>query len=154
MRFRRFLLYPVSTVPEPDPFLPLTELLSRIPAVSGSIGSGFAEQGHWWVKFSIDIDHPLAWNVVQEMGHVVNYVSLEEKLPTVFMPVSPPPYMNGGPRDFLSWIIECKDKEFSPADCAEWLEGRLPRPVEDPTLWNVGNDDDQDDEDEEENLLT
>jgi hypothetical protein len=49
------------------------------------------------VKFAIDIEHPLAWSVVQELGHVLNYVSLEERLPTVFMPVSPPPYMNGGP---------------------------------------------------------
>lgn len=112
--------------------------------MTGSVGSGFAEQGQWWVKFSIDIDHPLAWNVVQELGHVLNYLSLEEKLPTVFMPVSPAPYVNGGPREFLSWVIECRDRNFSPADCAEWLEGRLPRPVEDPTQWNVRETDDED----------
>ena len=139
-------------MPEQTPFLPLLELVSSIPSVVGSIGSGFAEQGHWWVKFSIDIDHPLAWNVVQELGHVLNLLSLEEKLPTVFMPVSPRPYENGGPRDFLSWVIECKDKSFSPADCAEWLEGRLPRPVEDPTQWNTGGRDDDEDEDEPDSL--
>jgi len=86
------------------------------------------------MKFTIDIDHPLAWSVVQELGHVLNYLSLDERLPTVFMPVSPPPYLNGGP-DYLSWVIECKDKDFTPEICAEWLEGHLPRPVEDPEQW-------------------
>ena len=138
-----------APMPEPPTFQPLIELVSSIPSVTGSVSSGLAEQGHWWVKFSIDIDHPLAWNVIQELGHVLNFLSLEEKLPTVFMPVSPAPYQNGGPREFLSWVIECRANDFSPADCAEWLEGRLPRPVEDPTQWNTR----EPDEDEPE-LLT
>jgi hypothetical protein len=89
----------------------------------------------WWCKFALDIKHPLAWRVVQELGHVLNYLSLEERLPTVFMPVSPPPYLSGGPDDYLSWVIETRDPTFSPSDCAEWLEGRLPRPVEDQSVW-------------------
>jgi hypothetical protein len=89
----------------------------------------------WWVKFAIDIDHELAWRVVQEFGHVLNYVSLDERLPTVFKPVSPPSYLNGGPRDFLAWVIECDSPEFLPYQCAEWLEGRLPRPVDDLATW-------------------
>ena len=72
---------------------------------------------------------------MQEMGHVLNYVSVEERLPTVFKPVSPPPYMNGGPDEFLSWVIECPNIEFTPDICAEWLEGRLPRPVEKLSEW-------------------
>jgi len=60
--------------------------------------------------------------------------------PTVFMPVSPPPYMNGGPRDFLSWVIECKDAGFNPEACAEWLEGRLPRPVNELERWKIADD--------------
>jgi hypothetical protein len=95
------------------------------------------DDGNWWIKFAIDLDHKLAWNVVQELGHILNYVSLDERLPTVFMPVSPPPYLNGGPSEFLSWVIECKDKGFSPANCAEWLEGRMPRPVDDENQWNL-----------------
>jgi len=59
------------------------------------MGSGLFDDGRWWLKVTIDIDHRLAWNVVQEPGPVLNYVSLDERLPTVFMPVSPPPYMNG-----------------------------------------------------------
>jgi hypothetical protein len=87
------------------------------------------------VKFAIDLDHPLAWSVVQELGYVLNYLSLNERLPTVFMPVSPPPYLNGGPRDYLSWVIESKAKDFTPDVCTQWLEGRLPRPVDDLAQW-------------------
>jgi len=66
--------------------------------------------------------------------------TLNERLPTVFMPVSPAPYLNGGPADFLSWVIESKDPKFMPGTVAEWLEGRLPRPVEDLTQWDSDND--------------
>ena len=106
----------------------LRAYLARIPALDCRIGSGVEDD-------AIDIQHPLAWNVVQELSHVLNYLSLNERLPTVFMPVSPPPYMNGGPAEFLSWVIECKDKDFTPDDCATCLEGRLPRPVEDIEQW-------------------
>lgn len=124
---------------------PLLVFLERLPAIQlpagrASIGAGAAASGEWWVKFSLDTEHALAWRVVQELGHVLNYVSLEERLPTVFMPVSPPPYMNGGV-EFLSWVIENKDPDFTPADCAEWLEGRLPKPVEDPNAWNLDEED-------------
>ena len=53
------------------------------------------------------------------------------------MPVSPPPYMNGGPREFLSWVIECESEVFTPDDAAEWLEGRLPKPVDKPKKWKI-----------------
>lgn len=68
---------------------------------------------------------------------MLNYISLDERLPTVFMPVSSPPYMNGGPREFLSWVIESTDPTFRPGMCKKWLEGRLPRPVEDPKEWDL-----------------
>ena len=116
-------------------FEELKVFLCRVPAILGPIASG-QEDGRWWVKFNIDISHPRAWHVVQELGHILNYVSLDEPLPTVFMPVSPPPYMNGGPGDFLSWVIENTDDEFSPALALEWLEGRLPDPVDDLSLWD------------------
>jgi hypothetical protein len=98
------------------------------------------------MKFSLDTTHELAWRVVQELGHVLNYISVEERLPTVFMPVSPPPYMNGGV-EFLSWVIEAKDSGFRPGDCAKWLEGRLPRPVTDLNAWRLDDDDGADDDD-------
>jgi hypothetical protein len=74
---------------------------------------------------------------VQELGHVLNYISTNERLPAVFMPVSPPPYMNGGPEDYLSWIIESKDIDFKPGTCMKWLEGRLPKPVNDLSQWET-----------------
>ncbi len=78
----------------------------------------------------IDLDHHLAWRVVQELGHVLKYLSINDRLPTVFMPVSPPSYMNGGPEEFLSWVIESTAADVDPRWIAEMLEGRLPRPVE------------------------
>jgi hypothetical protein len=117
----------------------LQSYLLRIPAVLGPVGSG-SENDLWWVKFSIDIQHPLAWRVVQELAYVLNYVSVKERLPSVFKPVSPPPYLNGGPQQFLSWVIESTEPTFTPDLCAQWLEGRLPRPVEDPSQWELDED--------------
>jgi hypothetical protein len=65
----------------------------------------------------------------------LNCPSVDERLPTVFMPVSPPPYLNGGPREFLSWVIECRDGTFTPDLATERLEG-LPSPVEDEREWS------------------
>ena len=112
----------------------------QLPAGRASIGRG-RKQGRWWVKFALDLHHPLVWRVVQELGHVLNQLSVEDRLPTVFMPVSPPPYMNGGPDQFLSWVVEGDGAAFSPAKCAEWLEGRLPSPVEDLAQWSLDGDD-------------
>ena len=117
-------------------FTPLVEYLRRVPPIkSDSIADGIFDTGLWWVKFSIEIGHPLAWNAVQEFGHVLNYVSLDDRLPTAFKPVSPPPYLNGGPDEFLSWVIESTSPDFTPDQCAKWLKGRLPRPVDDLAQW-------------------
>jgi hypothetical protein len=113
----------------------LLQFLQSVPGINGRIGTGHFHDGNWWVKFGIDIEHPLAWNVVPELGCVLNYLSINERLPTVFMPVSPAPCLNGGPRDFLSWVIESKDPEFTPATCAKWLEGRHPKPLDDASAW-------------------
>jgi hypothetical protein len=119
----------------------LTDYLKRVPAIKSSIGKGRSEDRNWWVKFGIDLEHPLAWNVVQEFGHVLNYLSLSERLPARFVPVSPPPYMNGGPHEFLSWVIESQDPQFKPGTCMKWLEGQLPRPVENLTQWKTDHTD-------------
>ena len=117
----------------------LVAFLSRVPGVE-VLSSDSTPDAHWWVKLNLDLDHSLAWQVVQELGFVLNYISLEEQLPTVFKPVSPPPYMNGGPKDFLSWVIESTDACIDPAWIAEALEGRLPRPVEDLAQWDSDDD--------------
>ncbi|TQV65817.1 hypothetical protein FKG94_28020 [Exilibacterium tricleocarpae] len=118
-------------------FTKIIEFLEKVPAITGTIGKGSGDDGCWWVKFTIDINHEFAWHTVQEFGHVLNYMSLDERLPTTFQPVSPPPYMNGGPDEYLSWVIECHDPEFKPGTCAEWLTGRLPNPVEDHEQWAI-----------------
>jgi hypothetical protein len=125
-------------------FEKLLAFLERLPAVDlpagrESIERGSFENGNWWVKFTLNTMHPLAWRHVQELGHVLNYVSVEEWLPTVFMPVSPPPYLNGGV-EFLSWVIESTEPSFTPDRCVEWLEGRLPRPVDDPEQWKMDDE--------------
>jgi hypothetical protein len=115
----------------------LVEFLGKIPAISKSIADGFHEKGFWWVKLQIDIKNEYAWNVVQELGCVINYISLNERLPTVFYPVSPAPYLNGGPHAFLSWVIENSDAKFTSNDLKDWLEGRLPNPVDDLSQWHI-----------------
>jgi hypothetical protein len=133
-------------------FHSLIAFLARIPAVelsdtpSQGIGAGESADG-WWVKFAIDIDHDLAWETVQEMAHVLNELSVEERLPTVFKPVSPPPYLNGGPDEYLSWVIE--GKEMPPGTVAKWLEERLPKPVDDEAAWLGEREDDDDDDDDD-----
>jgi hypothetical protein len=109
--------------------------LQRVPAIKSVLSYGKYQDDNWWIKFSIDISHDLAWNVVQEFGHVLNYVSLEEKLPVIFYPVSAPPYLNGGPEEFLYWIIESKDPAFTPTNVKEWLVSRLPDPVDNVEEW-------------------
>ena len=132
----------------------LTDFLARIPPVetdhtpTHGIARGEAN-GQWWVQFHLDIEHDLSWHVVQELACVLNYLSLEERLPTVFKPVSPAPHLNGGPDEFLSWVIECPST-MSPDTVAEWLEGRLPKPVEDEGAWfgEEGDGDDADTDDD------
>ena len=111
-------------------FQQLEEYFLRIPGLVGPVGTG-SESSDWWVKFSVDIKHHSAWNVIQELGHVLNYLFVDERLPTVFKPVSPPPCAAGGLDEFLSWVIECSDLDFVPDAVADWLVGRLPRPVRD-----------------------
>ena len=122
-------------------FQPLVDYLVRLPAIEtdatplSGISSGI-EDDLWWVKFGVLIDHPLAWNVIQELAHVLNYLSPSERLPTAFKPVSPPPYLNGGPRAYLSWVIECPVADMDPVTVAEWLDSRLP-PADDPEACTV-----------------
>ena len=133
-----------------EEFEKLLSFLEKLPAIElpagrKSIGCGDLENGNWWVKFAISTRHPLAWRHVQELGHVLNYMSIDERLPTVFMPVSPPPYMNGG-EEFLSWVLESKEADFTPDLCAEWLEGRLPHPVDDLAQWSLDGGDEESEE--------
>jgi hypothetical protein len=118
----------------------LVEFLNRIPAVT-VISSSKPSEPQWWVKVNIDIEAEVAWKVVQELGFVLNYISLRERLATVFMPVSPPPYLNGGPKEYLSWAIEAAIPFVDPATIAAQLEASLPNPVDDLNQWLEENED-------------
>ncbi len=118
-------------------FEKLVEYLSRVPGL-GIISHDVTPDAYWWIKFDVDIHHELSWSVIQELGFVLNYISINEQLPTVFKPVSPPPYMNGGPDECLSWVVESTYNYIDPAWIAETLEGRLPNPVDDVTQWKQG----------------
>lgn len=111
----------------------LVEFLNKIPGVE-VLSSDVTPDAYWWVKLTIDIEHKFAWNVVQELGFVLNYISVEEPLPTTFKPVSPPPYLNGGP-EFLSWVIEPTFNYIDPKWIKEVIESRLPSPIYDETKW-------------------
>lgn len=117
----------------------LYQFFSKVPSIQQQRISAHGTNGEhaWWIKFSIDNEHALAWQTVQELGHVLNYLSTNERLPTQFFPVSPPPYMNGEAKDFLAWVIECDHPEFSPDVVCDWLEARLPNPVEDESQWKI-----------------
>lgn len=52
-------------------FQSLKGFLKRVPSIEGEIGAGFFHNGCWWMKFTINIEHLLAWNTVQELGHVL-----------------------------------------------------------------------------------
>lgn len=120
----------------PERFDKLLAYLGKIPGVEPSIGAGKLEGGRWWVKLIIDIEHPLAWRVVQELGHLLNEPT--DELPSaVFKPVSPPPDLNGGPAEFLSWLIESTDPELQPDALAEKLGVHLPHPVDEVSAWEL-----------------
>ena len=120
----------------------LYQFFSKIPSIQESRIDAHGADGKdaWWFKFQIDVEHPLAWKTVQELGHVLNYLSTNERLPTQFFPVSPPPYMNGEPKEFLAWVIQCNHPDFTPDVVCDWLEARLPNPVEDESQWKISTD--------------
>ena len=120
---------------QPPIFDNLQSALERIPAVSSVLSHGPDSYRQWWVELTIDIDSKIAWNIVQEISHILNYASYDEELKGVFKPVSPPSYKSGGPHDSLTWMIESRSADLTPDVCANWLVNRLPTPLEDESEW-------------------
>lgn len=120
----------------PERFSKLQALISQIPTLCSPIATGTHENGFWWLKFSIDTTDPLAWNVVHVFAYVINYLSISERLSTVFYPISGPPFRTDGPENCLEWIIESTSQDFLPNELAEWLETRLPDPNR-PEEWKL-----------------
>ncbi len=120
-----------------EPFKKLEDLITKVPAVQMPIAKGTYENGFWWMKFSIDITHDLAWNIVQYFSHVINYLSISERLSTVFYPVSSLPVVGESPALTLAWIIETTSQDFTPNELAEWLSSRLPSPLDNEKVWTA-----------------
>lgn len=135
---------PLSNEQSQRGLLKLRNFLQKIPAIS-ELETSEAGDNEWWVKFSIDIKSPIAWHVVQELGHLLNYIAVSERLPTLFMPVSPPPYLNGGPDEYLSWVIESRGPNIDAGEITRVLEGRLPNPVDEIEAWLDNEDEDDED---------
>ena len=89
--------------------------VSHLPGIRW-VSSKVAENGWWYVKFSLDLNTKSSWHVVQGLAYVLNNLSLNESLPTVFFPTSSPPDMNGGPNDHLYWVIEPRNNDVDPSD--------------------------------------
>lgn len=115
-------------------------LLTSIPCIQ-FVGTSEIGEPFWWLKFGIDIHSKIAWPIVQELGHILNYLSVDSKLPTSFYPVSPPPYMNGGPEEFLSWVIEPVIPYVDTNDIYDYLEGRLPEAYDKEENWLLDDED-------------
>src|SRR2546423_9767622 len=65
----------------PD-FERLLALMKKLPAIDlpagrKSIGHGSFENGNWWLKFTLDTTHALAWRHVQELGCVLTFRPVE-----------------------------------------------------------------------------
>ena len=122
------------TAPKAVDFGPLVRFLKRLPSVKWVFPGVECEDG-WELEVELDLDHGLAWAAVQELSYVLNVLSKEEDLPTRFLPVSPSPLENGGPRDHLKWLIVAFEATFSPASCYQRLLEHLPNPVDDVSEW-------------------
>lgn len=48
--------------------------------------------------------------------------------------------MNGEAKQFLAWVIQCNHPNFSPDVVCDWLEARLPKPVDDLEKWKIKTD--------------
>ena len=55
----------------------LHQFFCKVPSVQKNRIDAYGSDGKhaWWFKFQIDTEHPLAWQTVQELGHVLNYIS-------------------------------------------------------------------------------
>jgi hypothetical protein len=112
----------------------LRDVLGRIPHVV-ILQTSLPTEPLFWVKFKVDLSAPIAWNIVQELSFVLNDISTDDRLPTLFKPVSPPPYLNGGPEEYLAWMVESRIEFQDAGQIATMLENRLPKPIENADAW-------------------
>jgi hypothetical protein len=139
-RVQELLNYGIAPASNLEPgFIPehledLKQFVSQIPGVD-VMGTSDPDDSRWWVQLRIDRNSETAWHVIQNLAYVLNDLSVTERLPTTFKPTSPPPYLNGGPDEFLSWVIEADIPFLGPSVITAYLKQRLPDPVTDEKEW-------------------
>ena len=110
----------------------IKQFFGKIPCVQGVV---FVNINSWYIKLDFDLNSKIVWNVIQELSFVLNNLSLLKKLPVIFKPISPPPYLNGGPERFLSWIIEPTSQGVDPTIIISTLAMYLPTQIENEKAW-------------------
>lgn len=91
---------------------------------------GINVSGHWWVRFSVSLEHPLSRQSLLRLAEVVNQMCVRDRVPALFYPVAQePPLAN-----CLSWAFEAKNDTFWPAALAASLRELLPRAADE---WGV-----------------
>jgi len=130
-------------------FKPLVDCLKRIPAVNGlglgsnnDIPGSYFPDGRWWVMFQIKLDDQMTWPVIRRLAEVLNDTSsppfVPDPFPMVFRPVVPefkPVRPESIPPLSIWWCLESTRTGFPIGDVVERMMARLPRPLDDATLW-------------------
>jgi hypothetical protein len=115
-------------------FNKLNTLLLSIPCVK-SVDCYDEMEDLWSCHIRMDLTHEIVWHLIQGIAFVINDTSITGKLPATFYPTSPPPYLNGGPYNYLHWIIRSESPEFIPDYCCEWFINRFPNNPEFNESW-------------------
>jgi hypothetical protein len=111
----------------------LVDFLRQVPSLRNFRRSA-VDFRSWWVSFEIDLSLPLAWKVIRALALNLNNHSANMWLATVFKPIP-----DKRPDQPTCWRIESTDPLLDPAEVVQWLEMKLPTPLNDVDAWNEGN---------------
>ena len=115
-----------------DEFLEMIGLLSKAPAISyGDSTATIGPDGEWSITFSIDIDHPVGWRVVQKFADLLND-PIESGGIAMF---HPSPRDEFCPDGRMRWVIGGHTSRIAPKEFALMLYSGLPHPLHDVRVW-------------------
>ncbi len=114
--------------------LSIGQFISKFPSVEW-VSSKQHDDGFWWVKFHLNMENPVSIVIVQALAHILNAKSLNDPLPTRFFPTSSPPYMNGGPKVHLHWVIEPFTHDVTVSDIFAAIDSTLLFDIESEVEW-------------------
>ncbi len=101
----------------------LGRTLAKIPLVEDFSWSGIQFR-HWWARFGIRCDTPLAWGVIRRLAYCLNTSVLElwGRQPFILKPEGEETLWNAKRRDVIYWTIESTAPLLDPAEVAGHLE--------------------------------